>query len=467
MRVCHDHKLDEVKQVERTLLDCPSHCNLLVGKELKGKSRLVPGSNGNFNLKLSNDKVVDNFCLGYECSSNNGSWVTTYEACECKDLALMAKKMKLQYSKVPFCCNSTGVLHVNDQNCYDNETMMHPKETESKGAYKCSWRTKQKFQVVKQDDLKSYQGKITCIGIMKTPKESFLGGVICTSACKGKETCFESCNSKGKAWTGSDYKPSDRNITFSEIVGLDVDERPEEGNINYGSVQEKGHAPCQENYKSQQIFPDDNCYDSAEFSKNGDLLFPERNITLQYKEFCIVPTIKNHPKGRFMIQACFPKQEVKAKFSFYFIILSISITCLIITVLVYTFFRDALLRSSYNKIMINFACSLLLAFLTLVILQMHGSGFSKFGCTILGHFNQFFFLATFTWMTIMSYEIFKQIHGMSHFVGRHNSSSIMKQIVIGYGVPLLVVLVTVIVELTAPRCSSYSPRFGHKYFHFH
>jgi len=62
----------------------------------------------------------------------------------------------------------------------------------------------------------------------------------------------------------------------------------------------------------------------------------------------------------------------------------------------------------------------------------------------------------------MSYEIFKQIHGMSHFVGRHNSSSIMKQIVIGYGVPLLVVLVTVIVELTAPRCSSYSPRFGHK-----
>merc|ERR1719376_1235415 len=51
---------------------------------------------------------------------------------------------------------------------------------------------------------------------------------------------------------------------------------------------------------------------------------------------------------------------------------------------------------------------------------------------------------------------------MSHLIGGHNANSILKQILVGYGVPLLIVLVTIIVEVSAPTCASYNPRFGHK-----
>ena len=72
-----------------------------------------------------------------------------------------------------------------------------------------------------------------------------------------------------------------------------------------------------------------------------------------------------------------------------------------------------LFRSDYNKIMLNFSGSLLMAFLVLAVIQVHGNDIYTFSglCLILGHCNVFFFLASFTWMTIMSYFIFDQIHG--------------------------------------------------------
>ena len=70
-------------------------------------------------------------------------------------------------------------------------------------------------------------------------------------------------------------------------------------------------------------------------------------------------------------------------------------------------------RSDYNKMMLNFAVSLLFAFLLLVIIQRYPEiqENDTTACFVIGHLNIFFFLATFVWMTIMSYVIFDQIHG--------------------------------------------------------
>ena len=63
--------------------------------------------------------------------------------------------------------------------------------------------------------------------------------------------------------------------------------------------------------------------------------------------------------------------------------------------------------------MLNFALSLLFAFLLLVIIQRYPEiqEENTTACFAIGHLNIFFFLATFVWMTIMSYVIFDQIHG--------------------------------------------------------
>ena len=80
--------------------------------------------------------------------------------------------------------------------------------------------------------------------------------------------------------------------------------------------------------------------------------------------------------------------------------------------LVISFENMFMIRSDYNKIMLNFAVSLMFAFLTLIIVQRHSTDlFMSPLCVVLGHLNMFFFLATFFWMAIMSYVIFDQIHG--------------------------------------------------------
>ena len=56
---------------------------------------------------------------------------------------------------------------------------------------------------------------------------------------------------------------------------------------------------------------------------------------------------------------------------YYNIILGCSVTCLLATFLVYFSFYAALVRNNnYNKIMLNFAGSLLMAFLILVIIRV-------------------------------------------------------------------------------------------------
>ena len=464
MKVCHDHTKDTKEHTMKIALDCPNECTLITGGEFEGEPNLIEGQNGKLDLKVDN-KVFDNFCLGYECL--DGAWVPTYEACHCKSLTdFQSDLTELQkaYPGVDLCCSKSGILNTEDQTCYQDDKIIDPDKTDSNGTYQCSWKTRKEFEHVTRDDLKNEGRTPTCLSIIKTSKGLSVGGIICTPACQGKEKCFQSCNLKNKCFNGDGgtlYKPCEESTDWSDIMGFPMSSDEGTGNIEYGY----GEVPCHKihsHYDSQQIFPEDKCQDQAHFNQNGDLVLRERNITLHYKEFCVTPTTKDHRKGRIMIQACLPKKEEKTKFSFYFIILSISITCLILTILVYVIFHKALLKTSYNKIMLNFATSLFLAFLILVINMNHSNDFSKLCCTILGHFNQFFFLATFTWMTIMSYEIFKQIHGMNHFIGGHNANSILKQILVGYGVPFLIVRGTIIVEVSAPPCASYNPKFGHK-----
>ena len=63
--------------------------------------------------------------------------------------------------------------------------------------------------------------------------------------------------------------------------------------------------------------------------------------------------------------------------------------------------------------MINFAISLLLAFLVLVIVQRHGGYMldqEDNSCLVAGHLLVYFFLSAFVWMTLMSFVIFNQIY---------------------------------------------------------
>mgnify|MGYP001164296460 FL=1 len=77
-------------------------------------------------------------------------------------------------------------------------------------------------------------------------------------------------------------------------------------------------------------------------------------------------------------------------------------------------------------------------------------------CVFFGFVQQYFFLAAFAFMTIMSFEI------MSLLVfGNPDSPTRFKfGLIFGYALPLLISIMTGITEGSAPECSMFKPRFG-------
>ena len=128
------------------------------------------------------------------------------------------------------------------------------------------------------------------------------------------------------------------------------------------------------------------------------------------------------------------------------------------TIFIYRFFRKALLKMEYDKVMVNFAAMLLLAFLTLVLqTNLEGELMTKTTCMVLSLINQFSIIAAFSLMTLMSYSISRQIF---NFVIENKQRRFMRRLAITYTIPSLITLITMIVELAAPKCASARPKFG-------
>ena len=98
------------------------------------------------------------------------------------------------------------------------------------------------------------------------------------------------------------------------------------------------------------------------------------------------------------------------KFDFYPYLLLISDFFIFLTILIYTVYRKKLIRSFYHKIMLNFAAMMFISFLTLALNQFDSYVKDAPGlCKFFGFVQQYSFLAAFTFMTVMSIEMMKQI----------------------------------------------------------
>ena len=116
----------------------------------------------------------------------------------------------------------------------------------------------------------------------------------------------------------------------------------------------------------------------------------------------------------------------------------------------------------------NVTVTLLFAYLVLSLIQrpeilQEKIGLSRVLCWSLGHVEQFSFLSAFSWISIISSENLKQLKGHSQVNSLQKITNPMnKQMVIGYGFPLALSLATGFVEMFAPDCAIYKPRFGHR-----
>ena len=219
------------------------------------------------------------------------------------------------------------------------------------------------------------------------------------------------------------------------------------------------------------LYPAWKCDDEVDFGQNGSLTWSSpdaenQQLQLDCGEFCIEPLGGDLSRGGYRVKTC--KKEIhkrseetdKKNFLHYTVVLCISIVFLATTIFIYGFFPKALPKSEYNKVMVNFAAMLLLAFLTLVLqTNLDKELMTKTTCVVLSLINQFSIIAAFSLMTLMSYSISRQIFSM---VVHNKHRRFMRRLAITYSIPFLVTLITMIVELAAPMCASPRPKFGMK-----
>ena len=292
-------------------------------------------------------------------------------------------------------------------------------------------------------------------------------GLVCEHDCQGNENCLMSCYEKPSE--GVDFHDS-----HLAKLRSDYDIHKELGvssatTIVYGMF---SGCPQELNVTNHTtLYPAWQCDDAVVFGPNGSLTWTmpgdhDQRLQLEYGEFCIEPLGGDLRRGGYRLDLCLEKlvtktETIKKNHFYYSVVFCISILCLATTIFIYWFFRDILLKTEYNKVMVNFAATLLLAFLTLVLqTNLEGEKMTTTTCTLLSLINQFSILAAFSLMTLMSYSISRQIWGFK----LHNNKDhrFMRKLGIAYGIPFLITLVTMIVELASPMCSSARPKFGMK-----
>ena len=276
---------------------------------------------------------------------------------------------------------------------------------------------------------------------------------VCINECKTNDKCAQLCTDQGWATSDGVTRVASK-INLTEIF-------PGTLFVN-GSLKKHHHGG-----ENVILYPGWQCQDAVDIQEDGSLRLQEKRSTgqvLHYGEFCIEPLDQAWDRGEYRVKTSWVKEEsqVEKEYVYYSVVLCISIVCLIVTIVIFGAFPAALLRTMYNRIMINFAGSLLLAFLSLVVMQnLSGDEQTRSTCIGLTLLNQFAILSAFSLMTLMSYNIFNQLYHMRPQTGI--DKTFVRRVALCYIIPGLITLVTLIVELTASRCSAVRPKFGTRY----
>ena len=64
-------------------------------------------------------------------------------------------------------------------------------------------------------------------------KQVYQAGVTIIEPCGGMVPCFPACSDQNQGWDNGKYVHLDNSLNYSQITGLDLNESPNGGNIDY------------------------------------------------------------------------------------------------------------------------------------------------------------------------------------------------------------------------------------------
>jgi hypothetical protein len=128
----------------------------------------------------------------------------------------------------------------------------------------------------------------------------------------------------------------------------------------------------------------------------------------------------------------------------------LSVIGCILILLTYSLFKE--LRTLPSHILMHLAIAILIGSLLIIAGGPIGLNFKIF-CTPVAILNHYVFLSLFTWMSLMSTEIARNLYQAFKMKARESKAYKVKLMIVyallGWGIPLLIVLLTIIVNFTA------------------
>jgi len=405
--------------------------------------------NLNLPMNLELQQSSSSFCAAYECNKDtddtNKGWGYGFEACVCPK---KFENEEPENSKFTRCC-SYG-LTVNK----GSKLICPQEENKELNCTTGDWLY-DKFEDVSNNSVDPRNQY--CIGHSwskdhtlwyKGLEETRYG---CKTPCNGDTPCIRFCDTelsvKEKKILKDTLGEEGKEIFFGKSSALEANNCPTGQLKDYFNPKKT----CKQNF--ELILDDEEVKMKRSYGEK--LLDPSEYCLVQYNGTNIFDRIAKVCKTA--------DDEVETKFSFYPYIMMASCFFLFATLLVYAIIpklRPTKEGMEYTKLMLHYTFAMLMAFICLVSVQLTPSldednpGF----CGFLGFATQFFFLTAFTFMCMMSVEPYMQIAWQS----RSTPKRYLKEVICGYSVPLLFLIMTGIAESSMDQCSKYRPRFNEK-----
>eukprot|EP00094_Tigriopus_californicus_P005218 TCALIF_05031-PA protein Name:"Similar to mth2 G-protein coupled receptor Mth2 (Drosophila simulans)" AED:0.03 eAED:0.03 QI:366/0.85/0.75/1/0.57/0.75/8/0/701 len=411
-----------------TLL-CPSHCT--TGNLDRSSFEILP--NGTLhNLPSDEYRTTEEYCVAYHCDDTETvGWSIKAQVCECADEDQIAQVNAAIPVDHPRCCPQTlhSDMEKGDLGCprdntgtekalscsypnmwYDikwSEVTFGPTQVSFPMAFNGSDVT------LRRDDV-DY-----CLGVEKNPRTKEIESkfMYCHTPCFGQTPCINSCTMPGEFRTDSQVPD---NMNYSNLIGyrfsnpsfgLDLEHMDKLAPL--GRLCPKGHD------RNNLLRPDLRCSDEfiIEIGNSTQPMLRLLKTNELIGNFCL----NFQDAHTFGVELCQPIRSHPTRLKFYPYIIIASSVFLLLTFVVYTIYPKLL--NLYTKLM-PFA-------------------------------QQYFFLTAFMFMTLMSVEVSLQIGGRGTSRSRY-----LKERIVGYSVPISITLLTLLIEIVGPSCSTYRPRFA-------
>ncbi|XP_054283083.1 G-protein coupled receptor Mth2-like [Macrosteles quadrilineatus] len=282
---------------------------------------------------------------------------------------------------------------------------------------------------------------------------------------RGTTPCINKCCRDGKAY--KTFHCDNTKDTFDvQFYSVRPDKAPSPSSVSsVGIGYEDAFFKCR-NGK----FPLDPERSSDDFflvTDSGDLLIPENPLhhnLIDWRDFCL-----ERLGGRVVPFLCFPPVRTKETFHFKVIALGLLVSgvFLLITFLVYACLPS--LHNLHGRTLMCHVASLLAAYAFLVCSQLMSSVLPKPLCTATSYGIQFFFLAAFSWLNVICFDIWWTFGAIKSHTAKAEEScrKFLWYSLYAWLVPLAITSVTFLVDNYKLVPQGILPNMGLRYCWFH